>query len=127
YDFLVDQSVAIVYAANVTGGADTVTASFGGSPAPSVQRLEMHEYSGIATVNPLDATATNITNGLTVVDDVTSGSATTTVIPPVSNGSHTLTAVARDAAGNTATSAVVTRPVNNDLTPPVISGVTASS
>src|SRR5206468_3573836 len=45
----------------------------------------------------------------------------------VSNGSHTLTAVARDAAGNTTTSAAVTVTVTNDLTPPVLSGVTASA
>src|SRR2546422_4390458 len=43
------------------------------------------------------------------------------------NGSHTLAAVARDTAGNTTPSAAVTVTVNNDLTPPVLSGVTASS
>src|SRR5256712_7910179 len=43
------------------------------------------------------------------------------------NAAHSLTAVARDAAGNSATSAAVTVTVNNDLTPPVLSGVTASS
>src|SRR5207247_6353234 len=43
----------------------------------------------------------------------------------VPNGAHTLTAAARDAAGNTA-SAAVTVTVNNDLTPPVLSGATAS-
>ena len=45
----------------------------------------------------------------------------------VGNGSYTLTAVARDAAGNAATSAGITVTVNNDLTPPVLSGVTASA
>src|SRR5438128_5206463 len=44
----------------------------------------------------------------------------------VPNGAHTLTAVARDAAGNTA-SAAVTVTVSNDLTPPVLSGATASA
>ena len=44
----------------------------------------------------------------------------------VPNGAHTLTAAARDAAGNTA-SAAVTVTVNNDLTPPVLSGATASA
>src|SRR2546422_1167967 len=43
------------------------------------------------------------------------------------NGSHTLATLARDAAGNTTPSAAVTVTVNNDLTPPVLSGVTASS
>jgi hypothetical protein len=42
------------------------------------------------------------------------------------NGSHTLTAVATDAAGNTASSSV-TVSVNNVLTPPVISGISATS
>ena len=44
----------------------------------------------------------------------------------VPNGAHTLTAAARDAAGNTA-SAAVTVTVSNDLTPPVLSGATASA
>src|SRR5207247_8084347 len=44
----------------------------------------------------------------------------------VGNGAHTITAVARDAAGNTA-SAAVTVTVSNDLTPPVLSGATASA
>lgn len=47
-----------------------------------------------------------------------------------SNGSHTLTAVARDTSGNTTVSSSVTVAVNNgtpDTTPPVISGVGASS
>src|SRR5207249_12059901 len=73
YDAASDQSLAILYAADVNGGADTVTATFGGSPAPTVQRLEIHEYSGIATTNPLDATVTNIADSLAAVDDVTSG------------------------------------------------------
>src|SRR5206468_9851539 len=45
----------------------------------------------------------------------------------VPNGPHTLTAVARDAAGNTGTSGAVAITVNNDVTPPVLSGVSASS
>src|SRR5206468_11575094 len=44
----------------------------------------------------------------------------------VGNGLYALTAVARDAAGNTA-SAAVTVTVSNDLTPPVLSGATASA
>jgi hypothetical protein len=45
------------------------------------------------------------------------------------NGFHTLTAVARDAAGNTATSLPVAVTVNNplDTTPPVLSGIGAST
>ena len=44
YDAVNGQSLAILYAANTASGATTVTASFGGSP--TVQRLEIHEYSG---------------------------------------------------------------------------------
>ena len=44
-----------------------------------------------------------------------------------SNGPHTLSAVARDAATNTTTAATVTVAVANDVSPPVISGVTATS
>jgi predicted secreted protein len=42
-------------------------------------------------------------------------------------GSHSLTAVARDAAGNSLTSSAITVTVANDVTPPVISGVAATS
>jgi len=113
-------------AANVTAGATTVTAGFG-SQSPTVKRLEIHEYAGMTASNPLDGTATNIGEGTTTPDTVTSGAAQTTVSAPVPDGSHTLTAVARDAAGNQATSAAVTVTVNNDATPPVISAVTVSS
>jgi hypothetical protein len=127
YDTVNEQSLAILYAANAASGATTVTASFSG-PTPTIQRLAIHAYSGMATTNPLDGTAENIADGTTTANNVTSGSAPTTVTPPVSNGSHTLTAVARDAAGNTATSAGVTVTVSNgDTTPPVISGVAAVS
>jgi hypothetical protein len=48
----------------------------------------------------------------------------TTAVP---NGPHTLSAVARDAAGNISTAAGVIVTVANDTTPPLLSGVTASS
>jgi hypothetical protein len=126
FDATNGQSLAILYAANVATGPTTVTTTYGGA-SPTVQRLEIHEYSGIATASPLDVTATNSDDGLTVANDITSGPATTSVMPPVANGSHTLTAVARDAAGNTTTSAGVTVTVNNVAVPPVISGVAAGS
>ena len=125
YDSVNNQSVAILYAANAIAGATTVTVSFG-SATPIVQRLEIHEYAGIATSNPLDVSAANIADGLAVPNGMTSGSAVTSVTASVSNGSHTLSAVARDAAGNTATSPLATVTVSN-LTAPVISGVTASA
>src|SRR5882672_3352499 len=80
----------------------------------------------MATTNPLDGTATNVGEGTTTPNAVTSGAAPTTVTAPVPDGSHTLTAVARDAAGNQ-TGAAVTVTVSNDTTPPVISAVTVSS
>jgi Bacterial Ig domain/Purple acid Phosphatase, N-terminal domain/Fibronectin type III domain/Bacterial Ig-like domain len=128
YDSINGQSLAILYAPSVNGGATTVTASFSGT-TPTVRRLELHEYSGIATTSPLDVTATNSADGTTTVNTITSGSATTTVTAPVPNGSYTLTARARDAAGNTTTSAAVAVTVNNggDTTPPVISGINVSA
>jgi hypothetical protein len=126
YDAINDQTLAIVYAANVKGGATTVTAGFGGA-VPSVERLEIHEYAGLATANPLDATAATIGDGVTTANTVTSGSATTTVSPTAKKGAHTLTAVARDTAGNRTTSAGVRVTVLNDTAPPVVSAVTASA
>jgi len=126
YDAVNGQSLSILYAANARGGATTVTAGFGAA-TPSVRRLEIHEYAGLATTNPLDGTATNIADAVTTADAVTSGAAATTVISPAPDGSHTLTAVARDAAGNQTTSAAVIVTVSNDTTPPVISNVSTSA
>jgi len=66
YDAVNGQSLAILYAPNVTGGAATVTASFA-SGVPTVRRLEIHEYAGLATTSPLDATAMNIGDGTTTL------------------------------------------------------------
>src|SRR3989442_3216738 len=44
YDITNVQSLAICYAANVKGGANTVTATFSGSPG--WRRLLIHEYQG---------------------------------------------------------------------------------
>ncbi len=120
YDATMNQNLAIVYAPNVRAGVTTVTAGFG-TLSPTVRRLEIHEYSGIATTNVLDGTATNSADGTTAADAVTTGSAMTTVTSPVANGNHVLTVVARDVAGNTATSAPVTVNVFNDAAPPVVS------
>lgn len=127
YDAVNGQSLAILYAANSVSGATTVTASFGG--APTVRRLTIHEYAGIATNSPLDVTVINGADGTTTANAITSGAATTSVMAPVSNGAHTLTARARDAAGNVTTSANVAVTVNNlgDMTAPAISSVTVAS
>ncbi len=71
------QALAVFYAANIKGGADTVTVTL--SPSAGYRRLEIEEYSGVATANPVDVTAQNINvNGGTNTDGVTSTNATTT-------------------------------------------------
>ncbi len=71
------QALAIYYAANIKGGADTVTVTL--NPSAGYRRLEIQEYSGVATTNPVDVTAQNINlNGGTNTDGVTSTNATTT-------------------------------------------------
>jgi hypothetical protein len=76
YDNVNDQSLAICYAANVKGGANTVTATFSGSA--TYRRLLIHEYSGVALVNPLDVVAKNNANGTTAANAITSTAAVTT-------------------------------------------------
>ena len=75
-DALYNQSLAICYAANVKGGTNTVTATFSGTP--SYRRLLIHEYQGIALVNPVDVVAKNVANGTTTTNGVTSTAAVTT-------------------------------------------------
>jgi hypothetical protein len=47
----------IFYAKNITGGANTVTATFATSVAGGSGILYIHEYSGIDTTSPVDVTA----------------------------------------------------------------------
>jgi len=61
YDSVNNQSLAICYAANVKSGTNTVTATF--SSFSEYRRLLIHEYKGIASVNPLDVVAKNVANG----------------------------------------------------------------
>jgi type II secretory pathway pseudopilin PulG len=70
------QALAICYAPNAAGGSTTVTATFGA--ASVTRRIIVHEYSGIATTSPVDISRTNIANGTTAVDNVTSTAGTTT-------------------------------------------------
>jgi hypothetical protein len=77
-------SQSVYYAANIAAGANTVTAHFN-QPAAFVD-LRIAEYSGLATTNPLDATAsgtgsnsnasinitTTVPNDVLVAGDVTS-------------------------------------------------------
>jgi hypothetical protein len=122
YDAANQTSLAILYAANVKDGANSVTAQFG-SGSPMYLRLEIHEYSGIATTAPLDVTSMNVDYGPVVADAATTGSPVP-VTSPVTVGPHILTAVARDAAGHQTTSAPVIVAVS-DTTPPAPSGVAA--
>lgn len=63
----------IFYFANTVAGADTVTVTFSASVA--FRRLDILEYSGIATTTPLDVTSGAIGSGASTKS---SGSATTT-------------------------------------------------
>jgi hypothetical protein len=76
-DSINNQALAICYAANIKGGANTVTATFSGSSG--YRRLLIHEYQGIALSNPLDVTAKNIANGTTGSNAITSTAGVTTV------------------------------------------------
>src|SRR5262249_55854824 len=86
------QGLAILYAATVRGGANAVTVNLGG--AKGYRRIIVSEYSGVATVSPLDVTAKNRAGGTTAANGVTSGSATTTVSGDLIFG------VAMDDSGN---------------------------
>ena len=62
----------LYYAANVRGGATTITTVVNGSPV--YHELYIHEYSGLDTSAPVDAFSVRVTNGQTF----SSGSITTT-------------------------------------------------
>ncbi len=71
------QSVGVCYARSTSGGADTVTATFGG--AASFRRIVVSEYGGLASSSPVDvSTATAGGTSTTATDAVTSGTASTT-------------------------------------------------
>jgi hypothetical protein len=93
FDGVNNQALGICYAANINGGNVTVTATFGAST--SYRRIIVHEYSGIATANPLDGTAGNIADGTTAPNNVTTTSITTTA-----PGSLVFAAVMDDAGVN---------------------------
>lgn len=76
-DTVMNQSLAICYAPNSKAGTNAVTVTFSGNQ--SYRRLIISEYSGVATVSPVDITAQNISVASTAANAVTSGSATTTV------------------------------------------------
>lgn len=70
-------AAAMFYAKNISGGADTVTATFSGSVSP--RRIVIHEVSGADTTAPLDVSAMLAQSDPgTGTDAVTSGSVTTT-------------------------------------------------
>ena len=71
------QGLAILYAPNIRGGANTVTVNLG--LTLGYRRIIVSEYSGIATTAPLDVTAKNQAPGTTATDGVTSGAASTTL------------------------------------------------
>ena len=75
YDATNNQSLGICYATNIKAGANTFTLNAGGA---SSTRILIHEYSGIASTNPIDVTKTNIATATTAANNVTSTTATTT-------------------------------------------------
>jgi hypothetical protein len=93
------QGLAIFYAANIKGGADTVTLT--PNISTSYLRLNILEYGGVATTNPIDGTAQNIdTTGTSAASGVTSGSGATKV-----NGDLIIGAVMGDSGNNTTVTA----------------------
>lgn len=77
WDSTTSRWLGICYAPNIKAGSNTVRATFNGSRA--TRRIIVHEYSGLATVTPVDVTAQNNALGATGANVITSGSATTTV------------------------------------------------
>ena len=70
------QALAVYYAANIKGGADTITVTL--TPSAGYRRLEIQEYSGIALDNPVDVMTSNVNqNGDTTPNNVTSTNAAT--------------------------------------------------
>jgi hypothetical protein len=90
------QSLAVCYAANVKAGPNTVTATF--SSSSSWRRMLIHEYSGVALVNPVDVVAKNVANGTTSPNAITSTAAVT-----AANGDLIFGAVMDDAGTTTVT------------------------
>lgn len=70
------QALAVCYAANAAGGTTTVTATFGASSV--TRRIIVSEYSGVATTSPVDITRSNVANGTTATNNITSTAGTTT-------------------------------------------------
>lgn len=77
FDNVQNQGLAILYASNIkASSSNTITVSFGGSK--SYHRLSIHEYKGIAINSPLDITATNIAQGTSSINGITSSTGLTT-------------------------------------------------
>src|SRR5437660_117780 len=76
FDATDNQSLAICYAANVSPGANTVTATF--SASVGYRRVLVHEYGGVIAANPVDVVANNIAYGTTLANAITSTTAVTT-------------------------------------------------
>jgi len=90
YDSGHNQGSAIFYSTNITGGAShTVIVQF--SDTVGYLALGIHEYSGIATVSPLDGATGSLGSGTTL----SSGSITTTA-----NGDLIFSAGVEDSAGS---------------------------
>src|SRR5262249_52971800 len=83
----------LYYAANIRGGATTITTVVNGSPA--YHELYIHEYSGLDPVAPLDAFTARVANGTTF----TSGSIVTTAANDLLYGLEIDSSAAQASAG----------------------------
>lgn len=79
YDSSNGQALGVCYASNIAAGANTVTVTRVGGGSVGYRRIIVHEYSGLLAASPVDDSATNIANGTTGTDNITSTSVTTTV------------------------------------------------
>ena len=73
------QYIGVCYAPNIAAGANSVTVTYtGGTPPVGFRELSIHEYSGVATTNPLDTSASTFGSGSTGADGYTTTASTTT-------------------------------------------------
>ena len=77
YDSVNDQALGVCYAPNIKAGATTVTATFP-TNVTYYRRLIIHEYSGLAQVNPVDITVATIASGTTAANNISTTAGMTT-------------------------------------------------
>jgi hypothetical protein len=76
HSVLSNQSQALFWAEDISGGACTVTVTL--SPAASFRRMQVSEYSGLVTASPSDGSAITADNDLSTATDGTQSDSITT-------------------------------------------------